>query len=339
MSRHTHENVVIRRGERTGLPVIVAVHSTVRGQAIGGCRVAAYPDWRDGLADALRLSAAMTAKSALAGLPHGGGKTVVALPEGLTLDDADRHELLLDVGDTIAGLDGTYATGPDVGTGPADMATIGLRTPYVFCRPDHSGDSSPHTALGVVAALEALCAHRFGEPDLGGRSFAILGLGRVGGHVARLLADAGATLVVSDVDPARHAGIGEFVTPRECLTAPVDVLVPAALGGVLTPATVAGLRCAAIAGPANNQLDAPATAGLLHDRAILWAPDIVVSAGGIVNAVSVELGGLTAAEATDRVRAIGSTLATLLRDAEAAGITPAEAARLRAEELVVPRRQ
>ncbi|MBQ1065252.1 hypothetical protein KBX39_00235 [Micromonospora sp. D75] len=138
-----HEHVVIRRGVRSGLPIVVAVHSTALGQAIGGCRVAQYPHWRDGLSDALRLSAAMSDRCALAGLPNGGGKTVVALPPGRALDAAARRAVLHDAGDAI----GAYATGPDVGTGPDDMVTIAERAPHAFCRPVHaggSGDSSGH---------------------------------------------------------------------------------------------------------------------------------------------------------------------------------------------------
>jgi glutamate dehydrogenase/leucine dehydrogenase len=323
-----HEQVVIKRGDRSGLPIIVAVHSTVRGQAIGGCRIKHYPDWRDGLTDALRLSAAMTEKCALAGLPHGGGKTVVALPPGA---EAGR-DALLDVGDVIAGLDGRYATGPDVGTGPDDMVTIGERTPYVFCRPagaGGSGDSSGHTAVGVLAALEALCAERFGSPDLSRRSFALLGLGHVGGYLWQTLTDAGAQVIAADVDDTKRRGT--WVTPDACRSADVDVLIPAALGGLLTPDSVPALRCAAIAGPANNQLDHPATAKLLHDRGILWAPDAIVSAGGIIYATAVELRSETPARATERVRGIGATLTEVLREAAAAGESPAEAARRRVE--------
>jgi leucine dehydrogenase len=316
----THERVVVRRGSRSALPIIIAVHSTARGQAIGGCRLAHYPDWRAGRTDALRLSSAMTDKCALAGLPHGGGKTVVALPPGLVLAPAARRDLLHDVGDAIAALDGAYATGPDVGTGPEDMVTIAERTPYVFCRPvsaGGSGDSSPHTAVGVLAALHAVCAYRFGSSDLSARSFAVLGLGRVGEHVLRLLADAGATLVVSDLDDGKRALADRYgatwVSPADCLTAQVDVLIPAALGGLFTPRSVPTLRCAAIAGPANNQLDAPSTADLLGERGILWAPDVVVSAGGIIYATAVELHHETPERATDRVRDIQDTLTGVLR--------------------------
>ncbi|MEU0154435.1 Glu/Leu/Phe/Val dehydrogenase dimerization domain-containing protein [Micromonospora fulviviridis] len=336
-SEPMHEHVVVRRGTRSGLPIIVAVHSTALGQAIGGCRLAHYPHWRDGLTDALRLSAAMSDKCALAGLPNGGGKTVVALPTGGTPDGATRRAVLHDVGDVIAGLGGAYATGPDVGTGPDDMVTIAERTPYAFCRPvaaGGSGDSSPHTAVGVLAALRALCAERFGSAGLSARSFAVLGLGRVGSHVLRMLAGTGATLVASDLDDGRRAladaAGAAWVTPQNCLTADVDVLVPAALGGLLTANSVPKLRCTAIAGPANNQLDTSATADLLHQRGILWAPDIVVSAGGIIHATAVELHRETSDQAAVRVRGIADTLTGILRTARATGSTPADAARFRA---------
>jgi leucine dehydrogenase len=319
-----YERVIVRRGPESGLPIVVAIHSTARGPAIGGCRLKPYPDWRDGLADALRLAAAMTDKCALAGLPHGGGKTVVVLPPH---DDWSRTAALHDVGATIAELGGSYATGPDIGTGPEDMAVIGERTEHVFCRPDGSGDSSPATALGTVAALRALCEFRFGSRDLSQRSFAILGLGRVGAEVARLLRSS--RLVVSDLDESRRASApgAEWTSPEKCLQADVDVLVPAALGGLLTPATVATLRCAAVAGPANNQLDRDDTAGRLHDRGVLFVPDAVVSAGGIIHATGIELRGRTPAEAMADVEAIGDTVGRLLRAAAAEDAPPARVAR------------
>jgi len=330
----THERVLVHRGPRAGLPVIVAVHSTALGPAVGGCRMARYPDWRDGLADALRLSAAMTDKCAVAGLPNGGGKTVVPLPPDRTLDDARRRAVLHDVGDAIAALNGTYATGPDVGTGPEDMATIAERTPHVFCRPvkaGGSGDSSAHTATGVLAALTALCTAQFGSARLAGRRFTVVGLGRVGEHVARQLAAARAELVVSDIDDSRR-GLAEelgatWVEPQDSLEVDVDVLVPAALGGLLTAATVPRLRCAAIAGPANNQLDEPGTAELLHRRGILWAPDFIVSAGGVIHATAVELHHETTAQATARIAGIADTLTEVLSTARRSGMTPAVAAR------------
>jgi glutamate dehydrogenase/leucine dehydrogenase len=331
MNTFEHEQLRIVTGARSGRPIMIAIHSTARGPAIGGCRLAHYPQCSDGLDDVLRLAAAMTAKCAVAGLPHGGGKTVVALPPGAGPGPAQRRDILLDVGDAVAALDGAYATGPDVGTGPADMTTIAERTSHVFCRPESdggSGDSSPATAAGTVAALRAVCAALFGTPRLTGRRFTILGFGHVGSRIARLLAVEGAELAVADVDAAKRTAAEElgarWLEPDEAFRAEADVLVPAALGGLLTADTVPRLRCAAVAGPANNQLDRPATADLLHREKILFAPDHVVSAGGIIYATAVELRHESAERATERVRGIGATLERILREAEERGIAPAD---------------
>jgi leucine dehydrogenase len=329
----THQEVLIRRGDRTGLPLIVAVHSTALGPAVGGCRMWSYPDWRDGLTDALRLSEGMSRKCAVAGLPNGGGKAVIVLAEGDPPGAALRRDALYDLGDLVESLGGRYSTGPDAGTGTADMALIGTRTDHVFCRPESengSGDPSRYTALGVVSALHAVCRALTGSPDLEGRAFAIVGAGHVGEHLARLLGRAGARLVISDVNPAKRAladELGaEFLTPRDALTAPVDVLVPAALGGTLTRELVPLLRCAAIAGPANNQLAEPEVADLLDERHILWAPDYVVNAGGVIHALARELHHDDHAKAVARVEGIGDTLTSLIDSATAAGTTPARAA-------------
>ncbi len=222
----SHERVMVTRGARTSLPVIVAVHSTVLGPAAGGCRVWAYPRWQDGLEDALRLSMAMTMKSAAAGLDQGGGKTVVPLPPGFVLDPSTRVALLHDIGDVIDSLGGTYLTGPDVGTSPEDMVAIRERTRWVACLPEShggSGDSSPHTAAGAVAAIEATCRHLFGTPSLSGRSVCVIGLGHVGGDLARRLAGLGARLVVTDINPAARAladGVGAtWVSPADAARA------------------------------------------------------------------------------------------------------------------------
>ncbi|MGQ5633649.1 MULTISPECIES: Glu/Leu/Phe/Val dehydrogenase dimerization domain-containing protein [unclassified Streptomyces] len=328
-----HEQVVIRVGRRSGLPVIVAVHSTALGPAAGGLRLWHYPDWRDALTDALRLAAGMTRKMAVAGLPSGGGKTVVALPEGTRLGLDRRHAVLRDVADVIASLDGAYATGPDVGTGPADMAVIGETTPHVFCRPAElggSGDSSPHTALGALAALRAVGRHLYGTPALGGRRLAVIGLGRVGEHLARLLAAEGAELTVTDTDPGRRATADALGAawrgPEEILAEEVDIVVPAALGSLLTEESVPRLRCRAVAGPANDQLATAAIAELMQRQNIVWVPDFVVGAGGVVHAVSAELHRAGPEEARARVLAVERTVGDLLAAAERDGVTPAAAA-------------
>jgi glutamate dehydrogenase/leucine dehydrogenase len=328
-----HEQVMIRTGPRSGLPVIVAVHSTALGQAVGGCRLWHYTDWQDGLTDALRLSAGMTSKCAVAGLANGGGKTVVAVPEGVEIDAALRRNVLYDVADVVNSLGGLYATGPDVGTTPADMAVIGEHTTHVFCKPAQqggSGDSSPHTAIGTLAALRAVCRWIHGTSNLAGRRLAVVGLGSVGEKLARLLAAEGAELLVSDIDPGKRALAEElgatWSRPEQAVAAEVDILVPAALGGILTERSVSNLRCRAVAGPANNQLATPDVADLLHRRDIIWVPDYVVGAGGVIYALTTEHHRGTADDALMRVQAIEGTVGDLLHTAERLGTTPVQAA-------------
>ncbi|GAA1268090.1 amino acid dehydrogenase [Sphaerisporangium rubeum] len=327
-----HEQILIRRGPRSGLPIVLAVHSTALGPAAGGLRLWHYPGWRDGLTDALRLSSAMTLKFAAAGLPSGGGKTVVALPPGTELDPPSRRDVLRDVAEVINALDGTYAVGPDVGTSPADMAVIGETTPHVFCKPPHlggSGDSSPHTAQGTLAALHAVSHHLYGDRDLDGRRMTLIGLGHVGEHLARLLTAENADLTVTDIDPAKRPLAEElgatWHSSATILSKETDILIPAALGGLLTAQTTHDLRCRAIAGPANNQLDTPEVAGLLHRRGILWIPDYVVSAGGVINAITTELHHLDATQSSTRVNAIETIVTDLLTTAATQDTTPAQA--------------
>jgi glutamate dehydrogenase/leucine dehydrogenase len=336
---HAPERVRVERGPRSGQTIVVSVDSTRLGPALGGCRLKTYPSWQDGLADAVRLSAAMTDKAALAGLDHGGGKTVVALTGSSPSEwtGAARDDLFADVADVVEGFGGSYVTGPDVGTGPADMLRIHRRTRHVLCRPEAdggSGDSSGPTATGVVAALDAVAGHLWPGRDPGSLSFSVLGLGHVGTLVAAELAARGAELVVSDVDPARRSAAegwgATWLPPEEALRADVDVLVPCAVGGLLTARSVADLNCRAVAGPANNQLDADSTAEVLHRRGIRWAPDPLVSAGGIVAAAGRELQGLGAEETRRRVTAIGDRVREVLAEADASGTTPLAAARARA---------
>jgi leucine dehydrogenase len=304
-----YEQVRVTRGRRCQLPIIVAIHSTLRGPAIGGCRLWRYPDWWDGLADALRLAEGMTAKLASAGLAHGGAKTVVALPMDAALPTgAARGDLMRDVGDVVESFGGSYATGPDVGTSPEDMAVIGEHTRHVFCRPEAvggSGDCSPYTAAGVLAAIHAVCAELDGQREVRGRRITVLGLGHVGTHLARLLAARGAVLTVTDTDPARRVLADELGATRVSLasaaTLAADVLVPAALGGLLTGELAGQLRCRAVVGPANNQLADPGVARLLAARGIRWVPDHLASAGGVLYAVARELHDATRDQAVQQV--------------------------------------
>ena len=327
-----HEQLLVRRGTRSGVFCIVAVHSTARGPALGGCRMWHYDDSRAAVRDALRLSRAMTYKSAVAGLPLGGGKGVIMLRGELSA--RARKDALRDFGDTVDALGGAYVTAEDVGTSARDMETIAAETKHVSGlsrKRGGSGDPSPYTALGVVTAIEVSCERAFGSRSLKGRSVAVVGLGHVGARIAKTLAKAGAKLLVSDIDEGKKAlakDIGaRWVTPEKALAAQVDVYAPCALGGILDHETVPQLQCAVVAGAANNQLADDGIADLLNARGVLWAPDFVANAGGIINiAVEFEKGGYDPARAKQRVRGIGDTLHRIYDDAQSLRSTPLTAA-------------
>ena len=323
---------------------IVAVHSTVRGPALGGCRMWAYEDSRAAVRDALRLSRAMTYKSAVAGLPLGGGKGVIMLRPDQPLSDARRRDALLDFADTVDAVGGRYVTAEDVGTSAEDMAVIRERTRHVagLARDrGGSGDPSPYTALGVVTAIEVSCERVFGTTSLADRSVAVTGLGHVGGDIARRLAAAGARLVVTDVDERKRALADElgadWVAPADAHRAAVDVFAPCALGGILDDETVPELGATIVAGAANNQLADDLAADLLRSRGVLWAPDFVANAGGIINiAVEFAEGGYDPELAERRVRGIGDTLRAIYEDADRIGATPLTAAMERARRNLRP---
>jgi leucine dehydrogenase len=327
-----HEDVVVRRGRRSGLYTFVAVHSTVRGPALGGCRMWGYQDARQALRDALRLSRAMTYKSAVADLSLGGGKGVIMTAPATVLSSERRTAALLDFADTVESLDGRYVTAEDVGTSSRDMRVIAQRTKHVAGLPRRqggSGDPSPYTALGVEAAIRACCERVFSSNSLKERTVAVIGLGHVGSRVAKRCAKAGARLVVSDIDDRKRHFAGElsagWATPAQALELEVDVVAPCALGGILDHESVPRLRCQVIAGAANNQLADESIADLLAARQILWAPDFVASAGGLIN-IAEEQNGYNPTAARQRVRRIGETLRQIFDEADATGATPLTAA-------------
>lgn len=337
-----HEQVSMVRGTRTGITIIVAVHSTALGSAIGGCRLRHYPSWQDGLIDALRLSAAMTDKCALAGIDHGGGKAVAILTAD-PLEGSHRATLILDIADVIGSFNGEYLTGPDIGSGPDDMMIIHQRTGYAFCRPaatGGSGDTAGATARGVLAALLAGAEQVFGTRSLTGQRIGILGLGNVGRQLAHLLNERGAELTMSDIDEKRRedawALSAQWCEPIDILTAELDILVPAAVGGVLTPEVAEGLRCRLIVGPANNQLATDDVADVLHSRGIVWVPDIIASAGGVIHAVGIEQHGLSEEQVFPHIDAIGDTVARVLTEAGLTSLSPLAIARQQARHRLQP---
>ncbi|HWI74402.1 MAG TPA: NAD(P)-dependent oxidoreductase, partial [Baekduia sp.] len=274
-----------------------------------------------------------------AGLPLGGGKGVIVLRPGEALDAKRRRAALVDFGETVERLGGTYVTAEDVGTSTRDMTVIAKATKHVSGlsrRAGGSGDPSPYTALGVLHAIEATAERTLSTPSLKGRTVAVVGLGHVGLRVAKLLARAGALLLVADIDPTKRDEAdrlgAKWTSPAKAMTAAVDILVPCALGGILDHESVPQLQTPAIAGAANNQLASADVADLLRERDILWAPDFVANAGGIVNiAVEFEPGGYDPARAVARVAGVGATLRRIYDEAAAAGTTPLTAAMALAE--------
>jgi leucine dehydrogenase len=291
-----------------------------------------YDDSRAAMRDALRLSRAMTYKSAVAGLPLGGGKGVIMLPAHV--DTRLRRAALRDFGDTVEQLGGSYITAEDVGTSAKDMEAIAERTKYVTglsCRRGGSGDPSPWTALGVEASIRASLERKLGSPDPKGRTIVVNGLGHVGFALAKLLAKAGAKLIVADIDRSKRAladRLGaRWISPAKTLTQAADVLAPCALGGILDHETVPRLQVPIVAGAANNQLADDPIADLLADRGILWAPDFVANAGGIINiSVELERSGYDPDRARVKVNGIGDTMREIFDLAHHDGDTPFSAA-------------
>jgi leucine dehydrogenase len=328
-----HEELVIRRGRRTGVYTIVAVHSTALGPALGGCRMWRYESSADGARDALRLSRAMTFKSAACGLNVGGGKGVICLEPGRAPAGKARRDVLLDFADTINVLEGNYITAEDVGTGAKDMAVIAETTKWVTGLGRNrggSGDPSPYTAMGVEAAMRACCESVFGSPDLAGRHVAVVGAGRVGSQLIKRLLKAGARLVVADIDESRREaieGLGDvhWTDPSSAMLAQVDILAPCALGGVIDQVNVERLRCRIVCGSANNILAHEGLADDLAAEGILYAPDFIANAGGIIN-VSLELDGYDPDKARRGAQGIEQTMRTLLEESDATGVTPLAAA-------------
>jgi leucine dehydrogenase len=311
-----HEQVTRFTDPEVGLTAIVAIHSTALGPALGGVRFWHYANEADALTDVLRLSEAMTMKAAVAGLHQGGGKTVVLWDD----PHAARPEAFLrSLGRWIDALGGRYLAAEDVGCSPRDMDGVARETAWVTgVDPARggSGDPSPVTALGVLHAMRAAL-------DVGsmrGMQVAVQGAGHVGAALARLLADDGARVVISDIDNEKACSVGVRVsTPARILTSECDVLAPCALGGVISLETIPELHCRVVCGAANNQLADDEAGDALAERGILYAPDYVVNAGGIIN-IALEWN-----EVVD-VATIGDTTRRVFDLARAEGLTPARAA-------------
>jgi len=283
-----HESLHFVQDPKTGLKAIIAIHSTALGPAAGGCRRWQYANDDDALTDALRLSRGMTYKNAVAGLKFGGGKSVI-----LAADNAPKSAQLFHAfGRQIEALGGRYITAEDVGCSVEDMRLVKEQTNYVSGLPKSGdsagGDPSPHTALGVFLGIQSALKAKSGNDSLDGVRVAVQGVGHVGLHLCRMLHEAGATLVVSDVNGNNIKLASDelpvtVVAPAELLYSDVDVLAPCALGNILTSQTIPSIKAKIIAGAANNQLATDDDGKRLAEHDILYAPDYVINAGGIIN--------------------------------------------------------
>ena len=330
MARHGHEQVVFVADANAGLRAIIAIHSTALGPSLGGVRFRNYETEADALDDVLRLSEAMSLKASISGLHQGGGKAVVRWDD----PDRARPQVLLDaLGRAIDDLGGRYLAAEDVGATTADMNGLARVTPWVTGVDEAqggSGDPSPVTAYGVFHGMRATMAELDGDSTLRDRHVVIQGVGHVGAHLARLLVDEGARVTLSDVFTARADAVArelgvDTVAPEVAFATPCDVLAPCALGGVLDDVTIPRLRCRAVVGAANNQLATLTADAQLADRDILYAPDFVVNAGGIIN-LAEEFVGYDRARALERTAGIETTTAEVFRVAREQEITPRRAA-------------
>jgi leucine dehydrogenase len=334
LARWDGEEVAVRFDEPTGTWMFVGVHSTVRGPAMGGTRMKTYPAPEDGLRDVLRLSEAMSYKQAAAGLPYGGGKAVLAVPSVPAPGSSERRSILLGYAGLVDSLHGTYVTAADMNTSATDMDTIGERTTHVLGRSRDrggAGDPAPGTALGVFHGIRSTWRHVTGSPDLSGVAVLIQGVGSVGDRLADDLHEAGALVLAADLERARAEKTadrvgGTVVDADAVIGTACDVYAPCATGAVLTSGTIPQLACRAVAGAANNQLGEPKDAALLRQRGILYAPDYVINAGGVMHLAGYETLGWDEAMMQARLAGIGETLLDLYRTAEDEGITTREAA-------------
>lgn len=321
----------------TGARIFIAIHDTRLGQPVGGTRMKTYGSPAEALRDAMRLAAGMTWKWAGIGLSFGGGKCVVDVPS--VPRGAEREAFFRRYGRLLEAMAGAFATGVDLGTDPPDMDVAARETRNVFGR-DPSGDGTvdpgPFTAAGVHGGIRSALRHRFGDPDPEGRNVLIQGLGDVGEPLARELAAHGANLLLSDVHEGRARELArelgaETVDADEVYETGCDVFAPCAVGGVIDDETVSLLRCAIVAGSANNQLQAPRHADALHERGILYAPDYVINAGGALAFGLLHQGTTDFDVLLARVRELESRLDEIFQESATAGASPAHAARRLAE--------
>lgn len=334
-----HERVLFCRDAKTGLHAIIAIHSTALGPAAGGCRMWEYPSETDAITDVLRLARGMSYKNAMAGLRMGGGKAVILKSADFVATDA----LFERYGQFVDSLHGDYVTAEDVGMSVSIMQSVARQTRFVAGLPSKAGkaggDPSPKTSWGIFKGIEAAVQHRLRKESVKGLTVTVQGVGNVGYHLCRFLHEAGASLVVADIDQARVARVcqefsAQAVGLDEIVSHEADVFAPCALGAVLTKESIPALRAAIVAGGANNQLEVDEDGERLRDCGILYAPDYVINGGGIINVASEYFGDASDEEVMRRIEAIGPRLRDIFEAAEASGRPTNEVADSRAREII-----
>jgi leucine dehydrogenase len=317
----------------TGLRAVIAIHNRRAGPALGGCRYLAYPDDESAMVDAIKLAQGMSYKAALAGLPFGGGKAVLIRSPHVE----NRAALFEALGRFIDTLEGRYITAVDSGTSTADMDCVAQHTTYVTST-SAAGDPAPHAAMGVFMGIRSTAMARLGSDNLEGLRIAVQGLGNVGFALAEQLHAAGAELLVSDHDPGRVQLAMEQldahpVAHDALISTPCDIFAPCGLGAILNGQSVSQMRCAAVAGSANNQLTSLQVADQLEARGILYAPDYVINAGGLIH-VALSHGGQGSGAVTQHLARIGRRLTEVYGHAQAEKRSPARVAEMLAERLL-----
>ena len=334
-----HEQLCFFTRPEIGFKAIIAVHSTHLGPAAGGARFWHYAEDAEALTDALRLSRGMSYKNAMAGLPLGGGKSVILADEARS----KSPELLATFGKAVDSLGGRYITAEDVGMSVRDMIEVERHTRFVAGLPagagEVGGDPGPHTALGVFLGIKAAVRHKLGKDSVSGLHIALQGAGSVAGGVARHAAAEGARLSIADVDAQRANALadevgGAVVDPGDVMTLEADVLSPCALGAILTEESIPALNVPIVAGGANNQLATPADGARLQERGILYAPDYVINAGGIINVSTEYLNDGGPDLVRSRIEAIPGRLEQIWAESEASGRDPAAVADAMAQQLI-----
>jgi len=336
MQKYNYEQLVLCHDEASGLRAIIAIHDTTLGPALGGCRMWTYSSEDEAIEDALRLARGMTYKNAAAGLNLGGAKAVV-----IGDPRKDKSEALFRaLGRYVETLGGRYITAEDVGTTIEDMEYIRMETKYVAGLGEGSGDPSPITALGVFHGIRAACKEVFGTDDVAGRKVAIQGIGNVGYNLAKYLKKAGAELIVTDIfEDNVNKAVKELgakaVKPDEIIGVECDIFSPCALGAIINDETIDKLKCKAVAGSANNQLKEDRHGDMLEQKGILYVPDYIINAGGVINvAAELEPGGYVREKAVKKVEALYNAVLEVIEIAKKENIPTYKAADRLAENRI-----